>query len=54
MTSTDSVVLHGVPTGLSTAEGRAFVAECCRAAQGVVTDADVQARFEIPSLSAIP
>jgi hypothetical protein len=46
MTTNDSVVLHGVPTGLSTAEGRALVAECVRAAH-VVTDADVQARFEI-------
>jgi hypothetical protein len=48
MTSNDSVVLHGVPTGLSTVEGRAFVAECVRAAHSIVTDADVQARFEIP------
>lgn len=43
----DLITLHGVATSLSSEEGRAFVQDCTRAGENLISDADVKAKYEI-------
>jgi hypothetical protein len=41
------VVLRGIPTDLSSAVGHQFVVDCVRAAEGLITDSDLQSKYEL-------
>jgi hypothetical protein len=43
----DVVVLHGVPVSLSSADGKAFVADATRAGEGVISDDDLKFKYSL-------
>jgi hypothetical protein len=42
-----ALVLNGAETALASPEGREFVADCVRAGEGLISDSDVQSKYEI-------
>jgi hypothetical protein len=42
-----AIVLNGAETSLTSAEGRDFVADCVRAGEGLLSDREVQSKYEI-------
>jgi hypothetical protein len=42
-----AIVLNNVETSLTSPEGRDFVADCVRAGEGLLSDRDVQSKYEI-------
>jgi hypothetical protein len=45
----DMVVLFGKPVELTSDEGRRFVADACRAAEGLIEDSELRTKYEIVS-----
>jgi hypothetical protein len=43
----DTLTLHGVPVGIASSEGQAFVLAAVRAGEGLLTDQELQETFEI-------
>jgi hypothetical protein len=42
-----TIALNGTETALATPEGREFVADCVRAGEGLITDAELREKYEI-------
>jgi hypothetical protein len=42
-----AIVLNNIETSLTSAEGRDFVADCVRAGEGLISDAELQDKYEI-------
>ena len=42
------VILRGIPTELTSAVGHAFVVDCVRAGEGLISDQEVVTKYEIP------
>jgi hypothetical protein len=45
-----AIVLNGTETSLTSAEGREFIADCVRAGEGLIADAEVQSKYEIAAI----
>ena len=43
----DVIVLRGIPIDPSSDTGRPFVVDCTRAAEGLLTDKELQIRYEL-------
>lgn len=43
----DVIVLRSIPTNLTSTAGRQFVVDCVRAAEGLITDSDLQSKYEL-------
>jgi hypothetical protein len=44
----NTIVLRGIATDLTSATGHQWVVDCCRAGEGLCSDQDLQAKWEIP------
>ena len=43
----DVVILHSIPIDLNSTIGHQFVVDCTRAAEGLITDNDLQSKYEL-------
>jgi hypothetical protein len=44
---TSAIMLNGIETSLTSAEGREFIVDCVRAGEGVIADSDLCLKYEI-------